>query len=230
LWLSRMSETADYKRGEALQKAFIGKVLNYLQAANDNEQFREVFFNVIDGAAATCGDRVALSIFHVSTAFKLATCNIKNIKELSDLLIKEMWPVQMLEKIAREKVSTLSFYDEIEVYLVYLVKLRERLGMPIDIESMLYDHFANTAVTQEDLNNVAAFVQKQQNDDEKKCRFLIGQDKWIESLRANYSEKFVEIDKEIAAEEDKEDCDYIKLGQMREEKLISLTVWALGNM
>ena len=232
MWLNRLSDTADYKKGGEFQKAFASKVLSYLQAAEDNEQFRGVFFGVIDEAATTCGDRVALSILHVSTAYKIATIDTKNIKGLADLLINEVWPMQMLEQIARDKVNTLRFYDEIEIYLGYPILLRERLKMPIDVEGMLYDDFVRRtgALTQKDLDEAAKHVQEQQNDDEKKCRFLIGQDKWIESLRANYSEKFVEIDKEIAAEEDKEDCDYIKLGQMREEKLISLTVWALGNM
>src|SRR3989338_5707822 len=79
MWLARLSITADYNKGGESRKAFAGKVLKYLHEAEDDEQFREVFFNTIAGAAQSCGDRVALSILHVSTAFKLAAIDAKEI-------------------------------------------------------------------------------------------------------------------------------------------------------
>src|SRR3989338_2043867 len=79
MWLARLSITADYEKGGESRKAFAGKVLKYLHEAEDHEQFREVFFNTIAEAAQSCGDRVALSILHVSTAFKLAAIDAKEI-------------------------------------------------------------------------------------------------------------------------------------------------------
>ena len=224
-WLSRLSGTADFQKGGDFQRVFVGKVLNYLEAAEADEKFRETFFAIIEDATTSCRDRVALSILHVSTAFKLASIPADDIEGLEYLLIKEVWPLQMLEKIAREKVPALLLYDEIEVYLGYPIKLRDRLKMPIDIQEMLY--FSCSGLTEKDLEEAAKFVEAQQADDDASYRFLIGQEKWIEALKANYPKNFEEIDSKIAAEQEKDDCDYTKVGQMREQMLIALTAKAL---
>jgi hypothetical protein len=54
--------------------------------------------------------------------------------------------IEQLEQIAREKVKTLRFVDEIEVYLAYPVKLKERLDLQIDVKDMLY--FGCSGVTE----------------------------------------------------------------------------------
>ena len=228
MWLGRLSDTKDYQKGGEFQKGFARKVLGYLQAAEEKEQFREALFAIIAGAAETCGDRIALSILNVSTAFKLAAIDTKNIQEFVNLLIKEVWPLQMLEEIARDKVPCLPFCDVIEVYLGYPIMLKDRLKMPIDVEDMLY--FRCSSLTQKDLDSAAEFVLQKQNDDEAKCRFLASQEKWIQYLKDNYPVEFENIEREIGEAE--EDCasanDYEKLGKTREEKLIAITAWALA--
>ena len=227
MWLARLSITADFKKGGESRKAFAGKVLKYLHEAEDDEQFREVFFNAIAGAAQSCGDRVALSILHVSTAFKLAAIDAKEISQVADLLIKGVWPLQLLEEIARNKVPVLRCYDEIEVYLGYPVMLQKKLGIPSDVEEMLY--FRCSALTQKDLDEAAEFVLKKQNDDGERCRFLITQEKWLQALQTRYPEEWNHLEKEIenAMESCQSESDYVKLGQLRNDKRIELTKRAL---
>ena len=227
MWLARLSITADYNKGGESRKAFAGKVLKYLHEAEDDEQFREVFFNTIAGAAQSCGDRVALSILHVSTAFKLAAIDAKEISQVADLLIKGVWPLQLLEEIARNKVPVLRFYDEIEVYLGYPVMLQKKLGIPSDVEEMLY--FRCSALTQNDLDEASEFVLKKQNDDGERCRFLITQEKWLQALQTRYPEEWNHLEKEIenAIESCQSGSDYEKLAQLRSDKRIELTKRAL---
>jgi len=227
MWLARLSITKDYNKGGKSRKAFAGKVLKYLHEAEDDEQFREVFFNTIAGAAQSCGDRVALSILHVSTAFKLAAIDAKEISQVADLLIKGVWPLQLLEEIARNKVPVLRFYDEIEVYLGYPVMLQKKLGIPSDVEEMLY--FRCSALTQKDLDEAAEFVLKKQNDDGERCRFLITQEKWLQALQTRYPEEWNHLEKEIenAIESCQSGSDYEKLAQLRSDKRIELTKRAL---
>jgi len=235
IWLSRLSGTADFQKGGNFQKVFVGKVLNYLEEAQNKEEFRETFFAIIEDATTSCVDRVAISILNVSTAFKLARIPADDIKGLEYLLIKEVWPLQMLENIAREKEPALLFYDQLEVYLGYPIKLRDRLKMPIDIQEMLY--FPYSALTEKDLEEAAKFVEAQQADDEKSCRFLIDKEKWIEALKANYPAEYEQVYSEIEAERNKleieTNCGYMeidaKLDPMRKEKLIVLTAFARGN-
>ena len=229
MWLARLSYAADYRKGGEFQKAFARKVLHYLHVAEENEQFRETFFNTIAGAAETCGDRVALSILHLGIACKLATIDTKDIKQLENFLIHTVLPIELLEKIARDKIPALHFYDEIEVYLGYPVMLRERLKMEIDVDEMLY--FRCSALQQTDLDCAKEDVLRTQKDDEKSCLFLVKNDRWIDSLKANYPDKFAKIEDEISNEEESctSESDDVNPRNLREEKLIDLTAWARGQ-
>ena len=229
MWLARLSYAADYRKGGEFQKAFARKVLHYLHVAEENEPFRETFFNTIAGAAETCGDRVALSILHLGIACKLATIDTKDIKQLENFLIHTVLPIELLEKIARDKIPALHFYDEIEVYLGYPVMLRERLKMEIDVDEMLY--FRCSALQQTDLDCAKEDVLRTQKDDEKSCLFLVKNDRWIDSLKANYPDEFAKIENEISNAEESctSESDYVNLRNLREEKLIDLTAWARGQ-
>ena len=229
MWLARLSYAADYRKGGEFQKAFARKVLHYLHVAEENEQFRETFFDTIAGAAETCGDRVALSILHLGIACKLATIDTKDIKQLENFLIHTVLPIELLEKIARDKIPALHFYDEIEVYLGYPVMLRERLKMEIDVDEMLY--FRCSALQQTDLDCAKEDVLRTQKDDEKSCLFLVKNDRWIDSLKANYPDEFAKIENEISNAEESctSESDYVNLRNLREEKLIDLTAWARGQ-
>ncbi|MBS0650247.1 MAG: hypothetical protein JSR93_03695 [Verrucomicrobia bacterium] len=227
-WLSRLSDTADYKRKGEFQKAFVNQIVGYLQQANDNDSFRDKFLMIIDGAAKTCGDRVALSILHVGIAARL--CQIKELQPLSQFLVQTVWPVQMLEEIARKKTETLNFFDEIEVYLGYPIMLRERLGLKIDVQEMLY--FRCSALTDTDLNTAAEHVEKQQQDEEAVCAFLSEQEDWRAALRAQYPDRCGEIEEENYEELEAAGEDQGKIDQLetnRQQRWKALTAWALVN-
>jgi Leucine-rich repeat (LRR) protein len=52
-WLSSLSYKPDYKAGGDTQKAFIQKIFNYLESANKNSDYKDVFLEVISGAFDT---------------------------------------------------------------------------------------------------------------------------------------------------------------------------------
>jgi len=213
-WLSRLSDTADYKRQGKFQKAFVKQIVNYLQQANDDPQFREAFLNIIADAAITCGDRISLSILHVGIASRLRL--ITDIHELRKFLTGTVWPVQMLEEIARQKTETLRFFDEIEVYLGYPIMLREKLGLEIAVKEMLY--FRCSALNKDDLDQAAEFVMRQQTNVQAVCSYLASREDWIQALRSQYPERSASIDDENyqeleAAGEDKEKLDQLEANQ-----------------
>ena len=208
-WLSRLSDTADYKRKGQFQKDFVKKIVTYLKKANEDAKFREVFLNIISGAADTCGDRVALSILHLGVDFHLR--QIDQISELKDFLIKTVWPLDMLENIARSKVKTLKFVDQIEVFLGYPIMLKEKLGLDVAVEEMLY--FRCSSLKESDLAIAAEFVIQQQNEDSAVCAYLASRSDWIDALRANFPDECAKIDAENAQEEKEADDDGEKLEQ-----------------
>lgn len=192
-WLSRLSWTADFQKDEESKGAFAKRIIEYLELANTSPQFRERFEVIIDGASETCGDRVTLSILRLGIEYRLATLDRKDMPALAHLLTRGVWALDMLERIAREKVLTLRFFDEIEVYLGYPIQLKERLELPIDVEEMLY--FSCSALKEEDLREAENYVINQHKDENAYYNFLIKNEDWVKALKANFSAEFLAIEK-----------------------------------
>ncbi len=187
-WLGRIAYTADFQKGKESQVKLALKIAEYLELAENDPAFREHFFRVIENAATTCGDKVTLSIIYLGIARRLAKTSLDDIAGLSYLLIHGVWAIDELEKIAREKIATLPFFDEVEVYLGYFIKLRERLNLPLDVEEMLY--WRCSSLSQTDIENaynaVSAKIQSVQNQAE----FLVSQPIWIKALTKKDPEAF----------------------------------------
>lgn len=189
LWLHKLTWVADFKCGS--QRTFVNKILEYLEKANEDSTFREVFASTIWDATESCGDRVALSVLNLGVAYRLSTIDLKNMHELYHLLIKGVLALDLLQDIARQKIPTLRMFDEIEVYLGYPVKLKEALDLPIDIESMLY--FRSSALSPQDLENAKNSVLNSLSSEDMQVAFLKNQPKWIDALQLHYPEVMEEI-------------------------------------
>jgi uncharacterized protein YjbI with pentapeptide repeats len=187
VWLSRLSYMADYNAKGERQEKLAKSVVDYLERANEDPRFRESFLCVINGAADTCGDRMALSVVNLSVDYQIQTADLSDMKSLSHLLSRGVWAMNTLENIAREKVTSLPFVDEIEVYLGYPTMLKDRLELPINIGEMLY--FRCSGITQGDLNRAEELVKDQLGNREELVKFLAGHDKWVEALRKNNLEE-----------------------------------------
>lgn len=191
IWLSRLSDTADYKAGGEYKKSLALKILNYLDLADTNLQFQETLFQTIEKASETCGDRVALSILSLGVQRRLIEINKSDTKLLANFLLGTVWSLELLETVAGTKIRTLSFVDEIEVYLAYPIRLKEILRLEIDVENMLY--FNVSYVTKEDLNAAVEFIQMQQGNEEAKYIFLASRDDWRQAMRQAYPKETAEI-------------------------------------
>lgn len=72
-----------------------------------------------------------------------------------------MFRLETLGKIARDKVSTLRFVDEIEVYLGYQNKLKEQLGLTSVTREMRF--FGVSGITESDLQAAERQVKDAEN-------------------------------------------------------------------
>jgi hypothetical protein len=177
-WLSRLSDVHDCGNQE-LRRECAGKVLEYLQRAQDDPLFRETFFAFIDEAATSCGDRMALSIAALGMQYRLATANVYDGKALAHLL-RGVWCLNALQEIARIKVGTMPLVDEIEVYLIYPVALREALDLPIDVQGMSFARCAY--VTPQEIESAELKVRAKLEDKDALCDFLATQPEWLKAL------------------------------------------------
>ncbi len=209
-WLGRLSWVADFKKGGEQKINLSRKVTEYLELANKDVAFRGLFLAIINGAATTCGDRVALSVIDLGIAKRLAEIDSNgkiclNIKDLEKLLISGSWTIDLLKVIAGEKVAIQRFVDEIEVYLGYLVpqtstftedqkkiiaSLLEQLNLPLDVEEMLYFACSNLSFT--DLRDAYTSILKQRNSPEKTVKFLANDPYWRKALQQIAPQKYEE--------------------------------------
>ncbi|MCH9625234.1 MAG: E3 ubiquitin-protein ligase ipaH9.8 [Chlamydiales bacterium] len=114
-----------------------------------------------------------------------------NLPMLGKFLVNTVWVIDILEECARNKIPALRFFDEVEVYLGYIVKLKDRLNLSIAVEDMLYFHCSS--LSEEDLSIAENIVREKLESDEK-YEYLIKNDKWIKALREQFPNEMEQID------------------------------------
>jgi len=112
---------------------------------------------------------------------------------------KQFFMLEMVNEKAKEHISTLSFVDEIEVYLAFRIALKERLQLPINTSNMIFRNCAQ--ITDDELIAVGDAIEEEYSD-EKLDEFLKTWSPWIEFLRkdetvANYDDLLVDDQAEI---------------------------------
>lgn len=193
-WLSRLSEVSDYRRAnEETRTALITNVINYLEEANRNTSFNDIFKSLIEGAAENCGDRIALSILHLDIAYQLVSIDTSDMRRLSEFLLRGSLAMDLLEECARQKILSMKRkVDEIEIYLGYPISLKERLNLPISQNTMLY--FNCSSLTVEDLDAAREFVMSHLNNEDACLTFLVNHDTWKMALASYNPEAYTAIE------------------------------------
>jgi hypothetical protein len=149
---------------------------------------------ILGDASDTCGDRVALAALHVDLQYRLATFALDDLNGLSNFLIRGIWSMRLLEEYARQIVPTLSFFDEIEVYLGLPIKLKEPLQLPLITDQMLYFQCSN--LTEQHLRDAETYVRAYTQNEEACTDFLITQDRWLEALKKRFPEEYTQINQQ----------------------------------
>jgi E3 ubiquitin-protein ligase SspH2 len=157
LFLGKLSRSVNFSpKLKAAVAAWLSKL------ARDSE-LRALTFQVAHDSTTTCEDRVALTynaMKSLSDAHEAAGGTYDD--KLNELVVlgRGAFRLDALADVARRKVQSLRFVDEIEVYLAYVVRLRERLDLPTDLVDMRF--FDVSGVTQEDLDNAKAKVEERE--------------------------------------------------------------------
>ena len=224
IWLRRLQDTADGGGASTERsKSFYNTMIENLRLAEENPEFRAIFEATIAEASATCGDRVALSVLHLGIQRRLIQVDKTDLHAVAKLL-KGIHAMTLLEEIARAKIPTLRFVDEIEVYLGYPIQLRESLHLPLDTESMLF--FRCSSLKDQDLQAAEAFVLSFLNNQDAVAEFLISRDEWITALRAKHPREFqsIEDQRNAAAESDSPNYEEIETAYKQSLKALTLEI------
>ena len=137
--------------------------------------------------------------------------------------------IDQLENIARQKVNTLRFVDEIEVYLAYPIKLKERLDLRIDVDNMLY--FRCSGLTKEDLEIAAHNIEEMLSSKDAIPNIIVQRDDWIDALKIKYQStvRSIQDRRDYKLESAISDAHMLSIQQEYVDSLIGLTAAVLNR-
>ncbi|MCP3475769.1 hypothetical protein NLM33_36575 [Bradyrhizobium sp. CCGUVB1N3] len=138
-------------------------VIEDLQQAAMRPQLRQQYFQLAFGASESCEDRITLTWNGMQSARLSADVEGGAYDHRLGDLVEQgriLFRLGALEGIAREKVNSLRFVDEIEVYLAYQVKLREKLELRHIAPDMRF--FGVSWVTDDDLSTAETRVREEE--------------------------------------------------------------------
>ncbi|ELR4953573.1 E3 ubiquitin--protein ligase [Salmonella enterica] len=150
LFLDRLRETENFEK----DAGFKAQISSWLALLAEDDVLRAKTFAMATEATSSCEDRVTLAL-HQMKNVQLVHNAEKGVYDnnLPGLVStgREMFRMEMLERIAREKARTLAFVDEIEVYLAYQNKLKKPLELTSVTAKMRF--FGVSGVTASDLRS-----------------------------------------------------------------------------
>lgn len=158
LFLDKLQKTVNYDNPEFRQA-----VAEDLRQAATRPPLRQQFFQLAFGASETCQDRITLTWNGMQTARLKADVEDGAYDDRLGELIQQarvLFRLNALDPIARQKVNSLRFVDEIEVYLAYQVKLRDRLDLQLIAPDMRF--YEVSYVTEHDLTAAETQVRNQE--------------------------------------------------------------------
>ncbi|EBT7484847.1 E3 ubiquitin--protein ligase [Salmonella enterica] len=162
LFLDRLRETENFEK----DAGFKAQISSWLALLAEDDVLRAKTFAMATEATSSCQDRVTLAL-HQMKNVQLVHNAEKGVYDnnLPGLVStgREMFRMEMLERIALEKVRTLAFVDEIEVCLAYQNKLKESLELTSVTAEMRF--FGVSGVTASDLRSAERQVKAAENSE-----------------------------------------------------------------
>ncbi|HAK4778313.1 TPA: E3 ubiquitin--protein ligase [Salmonella enterica] len=146
LFLDRLSETENFKK----DAGFKAQILSWLAHLAEDDALRAKTFAMATEATSSCEDRVTLALHQMQNIQLVHNAEKgKYDNNLAVLVVtgREMFRLEKLEQIAREKAGTLALVDDVEVYLAYQNKLRKPLGLTSVTAEMRFFGVSGVTVT-----------------------------------------------------------------------------------
>ncbi|EDE2460894.1 E3 ubiquitin--protein ligase [Salmonella enterica subsp. enterica] len=148
LFLDRLSETENFIK----DAGFKAQISSWLVQLAEDEALRAKTFAMATEATASCQDRVTLALHQMKNVQLVHDAEKGEYDNNLVVLVatgREMFRLEKLEQIAREKAGTLALVDDVEVYLAYQNKLKKALGLTSVTAEMRF--FGVSGVTVSDL-------------------------------------------------------------------------------
>lgn len=194
--LNDLRSTADFSQDYPGLRA---RVWNMLAAANDYEGARTALFEFANHVD-TCGDGIILVFSQLEVLVLLEQAKragtVVGAEYALINLARGLSRLDAVERIAlgdiAERRAAGLRVDDVEVRLAYRIGLAERLDLPGQPQSMLFERMANVTAAQ--LDSAATEVLEGETPEFMKAG-IAGRDFWIEFLKARYAARFDAVNK-----------------------------------
>ncbi|EBH8101375.1 E3 ubiquitin--protein ligase, partial [Salmonella enterica subsp. houtenae serovar O:11:g,z25:-] len=146
LLLDRLSETENFKK----DAGFKAQISSWLTELAEDEELRARTFAMATEATSSCEDRVTFFLHQMRNVQLVHNAEKGEYDDNLAALVatgRVMFRLEKLEQIAREKVRTLAFVDELEVWLAYQNKLKKSLGLTSVTAEMRFFDVSGVTVT-----------------------------------------------------------------------------------
>ncbi|TGC88646.1 E3 ubiquitin--protein ligase [Salmonella enterica subsp. enterica serovar Wilhelmsburg] len=148
LVLDRLRETENFKK----DAGFKAQISSWLTQLAEDAALRAKTFAMATEATASCQDRVTHALHQMKNVQLVHDAEKGQYDNNLVVLVatgREMFRLEKLEQIAREKAGTLALADDVEVYLAFQNKLKESLELTSVTSEMRF--FDVSGVTVSDL-------------------------------------------------------------------------------
>lgn len=161
-FLDRLADTVSARNAQGFRQ----QVSAFLEKLSTSAELRQQSFAVAADATESCEDRVALTWNNLRKTLLVHQASEGLFDNDTGALLslgREMFRLEILEDIARDKVRTLSFVDEIEVYLAFQTMLAEKLQLSTAVKEMRF--YGVSGVTENDLRTAEAMVRSREENE-----------------------------------------------------------------
>ncbi len=161
-FLDRLSDTVSARNTSGFRE----QVAAWLEKLSASAELRQQSFAVAADATESCEDRVALTWNNLRKTPPVHQASEGLFDNDTGALLslgREMFRLEILEDIARDKVRTLHFVDEIEVYPAFQTMLAEKLQLSTAVKEMRF--YGVSGVTANDLRTAEAMVRSREENE-----------------------------------------------------------------
>ncbi len=175
-FLKRLTETAEYKNPKSKEALKI-RVAEALKLMKEDQEIKTRSYNIIYNGLISCDDRILSALDEIElmvNVYKLERSNAgeQELRELG----KRYLLLEMVHQKAKEHLATLTWIDEIEIYLAFRIELADQFNLPLSTRNMIFREYAQ--VTKEQIQSKGEEIEKEYT--EKKLEtFLLTWSPWI---------------------------------------------------
>ncbi|HAC6574449.1 TPA_asm: hypothetical protein G0B27_09330 [Salmonella enterica subsp. indica] len=159
-FLDRLGNTVNMRNNPHFKM----KVTTLLERLTHDAKLREMIFTAVMDASESCEDRITFTYNNIQRIMMVHDAEQGTFdNSLAELVSagREMFRLTQLEQIAQEKAKTLNLVDEIEIYLGYQNRLRERLKLMTSAPKMRF--FGVSGIKDSDLEKAEMRVKTAEN-------------------------------------------------------------------